>query len=120
MQRGQQPKIESLSNGLRHCPQKVKFSSISSSSLSITSSSLHVTAAATHVLGGCERLVVVVVVMLIREELMLDKLDTTDNVEHTVGTTGFETGGKTAPLQRGRGRAGFAAFPRVCPSPGNL
>jgi hypothetical protein len=86
---------------LRHCPQKVKFSSISSSSLSNTSSSLHVTAATTHVLGGCKRLVVV---MLIREELMLDKLDTTDNVEHTVGATGFEKGGKTAPLQRGKGR----------------
>ena len=106
MQSGQQPKIESLSNGLRHCPQKVKCSSISSSSLSITSSSLHVTDAATHVLGGCERLLVMVVkvVMLVREVLTLDKLDTTGNVEHTVGATGFEKGGKTAPLGSGRGR----------------
>jgi hypothetical protein len=51
-----------------------------------------------HVLGGCGRLLVVVavVVVFVREELTLDKLDTTGNVEHTVGATGFGKWGKTA------------------------
>ena len=47
------------------------------------------------------------VVKLVREELTLDKLDITGNMEHIAETTGFDKGGKTAP-------------PRVCPSPGEV
>ena len=117
MQSGQQPKTELLSTFLRHCPQKGNCSSMaSSSSLSFTSSSLHIVGATTDVLGACERLVVMVVV-LVMEELTLDMLDTTDSVEHTAGA---EKGRKAAPLGSGRGRVGLAAAPTVWPSPGNL
>ena len=110
MQSGQQPKTELLSNLLRHCPQKVNCSSMaSSSSLSFTSSSLHIVGATTDVLGACERLVVMVVVLVME--------DTTDSVEHTAGA---EKGRKAAPLGSGRGRVGLAAAPSVWPSPGNL
>ena len=63
--------------------------------------------ATTDVLGACERLVVMVFV-LIMKELTLDMLDTTDSVEHTAGV---EKGRKAAPLGRGRCRVGLAAAP---------
>ena len=67
--------------------------------------------------GGWERLKVVLVTVVVREELTLAILDTTGSVEHT-DVAGY--GGKTAPLERGRGKVGFAAIPRVWPTPGKL
>ena len=84
MQRGQPPKVELLSKLLRHCPQNVNCSS-TSSSLSFTTSSLHVTGTATGVVRGWERLLVVVVMLVVREELTLAMLDTTGSVELTAG-----------------------------------
>ena len=70
------------------------------------------------VLGACE-MVVEKVVELAMEELTFDKLGTVGigSVEHTAGTA---KEWKAAPLQRGRGRVGFAAVPRVLPSPGKI
>ena len=60
---------------------------------------------------------VVLVMVLVREELTLAILDTTGSVEHT-DVAGY--GEKSAPLERGRGKVGFAAIPRVWPTPGKL
>ena len=51
---------------------------------------------------------------MVREELTM----ATTGVDGVTGVAA--TGGKTAPLGSGSGKVGFAAFPKMFPSPGKV